>query len=55
MTELRDVIHTERTVGVGDSPDDPVHEHEQHFTPDGDLIVEWCPLELDCEYIKEGE
>jgi len=52
MTELIEVISTTRIL----APDDgPVHVHYQHFTPDGDLIVEWCEFEDDCDGIKSPD
>ena len=51
MTRLLEVIETTRLI-YPDSSDIPVHQHNQHVTTDGTLIVEWCELDADCDHVK---
>jgi len=53
MTELLEVIHTTRLIAGGDGV--AVHQHYQHVTPDGELIVEWCVFDDECTYVKDPE
>jgi hypothetical protein len=51
MTRVIKVIETTRLIYPQDDSG-PVHQHHQHVTPEGTLIVEWCEFQENCEYLK---
>jgi hypothetical protein len=50
MTRLIEVIETTRLV-YPQEDSVPVHEHNQHVTPEGTLIVEWCEMD-ECTHVR---
>lgn len=52
MAELVELIKTTRRIGVRDDAEPAAHKHIQFFSKDGELIVEKCPLEDECDYTQ---